>query len=361
MSSTVVKSFPDFIFNADSEDKMKECASKLIQEIKTEWKDTSLHKHVVFNDGLTNKLVGVYVQEKSEMILFRIYGVGTDLIIDRDAERRNMKILHENGLGKPLYAVFSNGIAYGFADGKIVETDDLTNPDIFGEIAKNMSQMHKIPLNKNTTGDSPVLFEKIYKFLDVSPDGFTHKPSLNERYLKECFKKDELKKEIQELERSIKEASVSTNKTVLCHNDLLLGNIVYNHKNPDNKISFIDFEYMCSNYALFDIANHFCEFVGVVDEVLNYDKHYPSEEYQKNWLKIYLKAFNDDLGEPISEEDVHATYTLVQKFALCAHLFWGIWALIQADMSKIDFDFLGYALQRFNEYKRKKSIFLNHS
>jgi ethanolamine kinase len=34
-------------------------------------------------------------------------------------------------------------------------------------------------------------------------------------------------------------------------------------------------------------------------------------------------------------------YVQVNKFALVAHFLWALWALIQAEHSTIDFDFLG--------------------
>lgn len=50
------------------------------------------------------------------------------------------------------------------------------------------------------------------------------------------------------------------NDIVFAHNDLLLGNILYNQK--ENTVTFIDFEYTAYNYQAFDIANHFAEFAG---------------------------------------------------------------------------------------------------
>jgi ethanolamine kinase len=41
---------------------------------------------------------------------------------------------------------------------------------------------------------------------------------------------------------------------------------------------------------------------------------------------------------------------LVSKFSLCSHLLWGIWALVQARFSDIDFDYLGFHQQRMNAY-----------
>lgn len=39
---------------------------------------------------------------------------------------------------------------------------------------------------------------------------------------------------------------------------------------------------------------------------------------------------------------------------LASHLFWGSWALVQAQLSSIDFDYAGYA-------QRRQAAFLDHS
>uniref|UniRef100_A0A3B3VD50 ethanolamine kinase n=1 Tax=Poecilia latipinna TaxID=48699 RepID=A0A3B3VD50_9TELE len=52
----------------------------------------------------------------------------------------------------------------------------------------------------------------------------------------------------------------------------------------------------------------------------------------------------------VSQRELETLYVQVNKFALASHFFWGFWALIQAKYSSIDFDFLGYAVLRFNQY-----------
>ncbi len=52
---------------------------------------------------------------------------------------------------------------------------------------------------------------------------------------------------------------------VFCHNDLLLGNVVY-EKSTD-RITFIDYEYAGQNFQAFDIGNHFTEFAGVFHSI----------------------------------------------------------------------------------------------
>lgn len=53
---------------------------------------------------------------------------------------------------------------------------------------------------------------------------------------------------------------------VFCHNDLLLGNVIY--EKSTNRITFIDYEYAGQNFQAFDIGNHFTEFAGVFGLIL---------------------------------------------------------------------------------------------
>lgn len=54
---------------------------------------------------------------------------------------------------------------------------------------------------------------------------------------------------------------------VFAHNDLLLGNVIYD--SSKNCVTFIDYEYADMNYQPFDIGNHFAEFQGFIN-VNNY-------------------------------------------------------------------------------------------
>lgn len=145
---------------------------------------------------------------------------------------------------------------------------------------------------------------------------------------------------------------------VFCHNDLLLKNIIYDE--TKNKVTFIDFEYSDYNYQAFDIANHFCEFCGV-DE---FDPSlYPNKEFQTTWLKTYLSKWHSLNGINLTlselERQVNQMLETIDKFSLAAHLYWGLWALVQAINSTIDFDFLSFALKRLEEYyKRKNELFI---
>jgi len=81
----------------------------------------------VFTAGYTNKLIGCSVSP-DEVILVRIYGHRTDLLIDRDKERNSMIILHSVGCAAPLYCRFDNGLAYGYLPGVVLDVDLARKP-----------------------------------------------------------------------------------------------------------------------------------------------------------------------------------------------------------------------------------------
>jgi len=63
-----------------------------------------------------------------DVVLVRIYGNRTDLLIDREREIRIMVTLHSNGCAAQIYCRFDNGIAYGFVPGIMVNVDLARKP-----------------------------------------------------------------------------------------------------------------------------------------------------------------------------------------------------------------------------------------
>ncbi|KAG6386235.1 hypothetical protein SASPL_155127 [Salvia splendens] len=132
---------------------------------------------------------------------------------------------------------------------------------------------------------------------------------------------------------------------VYCHNDLLSGNLMLNDN--DGKLYFIDFEYGSYNYRGFDIGNHFNEYAG-------YDcdyNLYPRQDEQFFFFRNYLSP---DRPHEVSKEAISALYAETNLYMLASHLYWALWALIQAKMSPIDFDYLSYFFLCYNEYKKQK-------
>lgn len=70
---------------------------------------------------------------------------------------------------------------------------------------------------------------------------------------------------------------------------------------------------------------------------------YPSKDLQMDWLRTYLDEYHSNgTVIEVTDRDVHKLYVETNQFVLATHIFWGIWCLIQAEHSHINFDFIEY-------------------
>ncbi|XP_022082644.1 ethanolamine kinase 1-like [Acanthaster planci] len=332
------------------EDNLEEGALALLKSVRPGWKQDEI-KFKVFTAGISNKLIGGYLPEnKSDMVLVRIYGKKTELLIDREAEIRTFVLLHKAGCGAELYARCNNGLCYEYIPGVILDAKTVREERVYRLIIKEMIKMHSIK-PQDGVATSPCLFRLIDKWLSILPDKFEDEEK-QDRYVRTIASKEKLRQEVSQLKSVL---TCLATPTVFCHNDNLLANIIFDEQK--DKVSFIDYEYAGYNYQAFDIGNHFCEFAGV--EEVDYNL-YPEKDFQIRWLREFLTTQNkaNNIQKEITEKDLETLYVTVNKFALAAHMFWGIWALMQAHYSTIDFDFLDYSKQRLDEYFRRKEAFL---
>ena len=78
------------------------------------------------------------------------------------------------------------------------------------------------------------------------------------------------------------------------------------------------------NYAAFDVANHFWEWCGGLDDSATPRfERYPSEATRRDWVEALLGG----VAEPAA---VDRFCRAVDVFAPLDHLFWGLWAVTQA-------------------------------
>ena len=277
----------------------------------------------------------------AETIVFRVYGLGSEVLIDRSQEMENMDLLSKSSLGSKLHGAFNNGICYQYIAGQSITREMVSSRSIYPLIARKMANMHLIKIGDRKN----ILWDRMRKYIDLSPESF--QDSKQDILFKENFwDKNQLFHEFAMLKKLLENCS---SPVVFCHNDLNIPNIIFD----GTEVSFIDVEYAGCCYSAFDVANHFVEFTGV-DGHLDYVRFYPSKTFQLEWIQEYLQTFNGTC----SQADVEDFYELVQKFTLCSHLLWAVWALVQAKISLIDFDFLDVAIQRLNEYKRMKTLVL---
>uniref|UniRef100_A0A182Q509 ethanolamine kinase n=1 Tax=Anopheles farauti TaxID=69004 RepID=A0A182Q509_9DIPT len=341
-----------------SEHAVIEGATEILKVIRPHWcRDNVRFK--LFTDGITNKLVGCFHEPKEDdskadksefqdVVLIRVYGNKTDLLIDRRKETENIQLLHRYGYAPALYATFTNGLAYEYVPGVTLTPSTVQLEAVWPLVARRMAQMHKVRPDGPADSYKSALPAKMDQFLRLVPNRFTD-PRKDERVWNVFPSVAALRDEFEELYARLLQTG---SPVVFCHNDLLLGNVIYDEAR--SRVTFIDYEYADPNHQAFDIGNHFTEFAGIDD--IDYGR-YPGRDFQLRWLREYLEEFNGK-SNPVTDADLQQLYVQVNQYALASHFLWAVWALIQAEHSTIDFDFVQFGAARFLEYRRRKEEFL---
>uniref|UniRef100_H0W3H3 ethanolamine kinase n=1 Tax=Cavia porcellus TaxID=10141 RepID=H0W3H3_CAVPO len=227
-------------------------------------------------------------------------------------------ILAERSLGPKLYGIFPQGRLEQFIPSRRLDTDELSLPDISAEIAEKMATFHgmKMPFNK----EPKWLFGTMEKYLDqVLKIKFTEEFRVKTL---QKFLSYNLPLELETL-RLLLESTLSP--VVFCHNDCQEGNILLlegRENSEKQKLMLIDFEYS---------SLHF--------------------------ISSYLATFQNDFENLSSEEKFTIEEEMlleVNRFALASHFFWGLWSIVQAKISSIEFGYMEYAQARFDAYFEQK-------
>lgn len=128
--------------------------------------------------------------------------------------------------------------------------------------------------------------------------------------------------------------------------------------NGDDKatetVAFIDYEYATPSPAAFDLANHFAEWGGFECDF----SVLPTCAQRRDFIAEYVHAYfgqrekkTPGASAGVDEAaEVKKLLDEVDHFRGVPGFYWGIWALIQATISEIDFDYASYAETRLGEY-----------
>ncbi|XP_071729516.1 probable ethanolamine kinase [Rutidosis leptorrhynchoides] len=291
--------------------------------------------------GITNLLLKVSVKDENENtidVAVRLYGPNTDDIINRGRELQVIHHLSVAGFGPKLLGVFKNGMVQSFIHARTLIPSDLNKPKLAAEIAKQLNSFHQVDV---LGSKEPQLWNDISKLFEKASTLSFDGSEKQKIYIQISF--DEVQDEITKLKELTGRLDAPV---VFAHNDLLSENLMFN--DDEEKLYFIDFEYASYNYRGFDIGNHFNEYAGKdCDYTL-----YPTKDEQYHFFRNYL---NPKDPNEVSDEDLEALFVETSCYMLASHLYWALWALIQAKSSSIDFDFLNYFFMRYTEYKRRKN------
>ncbi|TMS05634.1 Choline kinase alpha [Larimichthys crocea] len=282
------------------------------------------------------------VGEEPHQVLLRIYGAilqGVDSLV---LESVMFAILAERTLGPKLYGIFPDGRLEQYFPNTRMCTEQLSDPAISAEIATKLARFHEMvmPFNK----EPKWLFGTIDKYMDqVMKLSFVREAHVK-KYKK--LMKYDLPGELKNLRALLAE---TPSPVVFCHNDVQEGNILIlenTDQSSTDRLMLIDFEYSSYNYRGFDFGNHFCEWV--YDYTYNQwpfykatPENYPTREQQLHFIRNYLaeqRRYSDcDMDQTQMEEDMIIE---ANRYALASHFLWGLWSIIQAKISKIEFGYM---------------------
>ena len=146
------------------------------------------------------------------------------------------------------------------------------------------------------------------------------------------------------------------NDYVFSHCDLLSGNvIVTDDSSKDMFVDFIDYEYAMPAPAAFDIANHFAEWGGFECDYTAIPNRPQRREFLSEYLRSYRTHSSSANAPSNHDKELAQLVNQVDLFRGIPGFYWGIWALIQAQISQIEFDYASYAEVRLGEYWAWKS------
>jgi thiamine kinase-like enzyme len=258
--------------------------------------------------GLTNSNYKVEVEGTPYFV--RVPGESTELLaIDRNNEYYNTKAASEAGVApKVLYYLPEYCVmVLEFLDGKTMSKDSLNVAGMPRRMAQCIQRLHSGPRFLTDFN----MFRLTEYYLSLCQE---RKIRIPDGYL-------ERMQTIAQIENAM---SVRLLETVPCNNDLLAENYLDDGK----RLWLIDYEYSGNNDPTFELGNTCQEMQFSDDQINEVCAAYFGSVSSDKIARMKLNMIMSDVG-------------------------WGLWAAIQAKISTIDFDFWGWAMERWGRAVEK--------
>jgi thiamine kinase-like enzyme len=304
--------------------------------------------------GITNRIYHVTnsLEDGDHLhVLVRVFGAKG--VISKAARLRENSVfaqLAERGVAPALLGVFDNGRIEQWIHARTISLVEMTDPRILRGVAEAMARLHAFrPVEMDKRSPVPTVWNDVKEWMLCARE-----VSLPEGELS----LERLETEVTELRHVLLEES-PISPVVFAHNDLLAGNIMVSREDNET-VHIIDFEYSGMSYRGFDIGNFFCEAMGGTDDGYVKTHLYPSRHAQELFCRTYLARSALLAGEnpSVSETAVLSLAAEATQYGLLAHLYWTSWALAQSATSTIDFPYILFARNRFEEYLRVKNTYI---
>jgi thiamine kinase-like enzyme len=252
--------------------------------------------------GLTN--TNYKVTSPSGCYVVRISGKDTSLLaIDRENELHNTIAAAETGVGAPFVAALPehDALVLGYLEGEVMDAAKLRRGDRISAIADACRRLH-----------SGRRFLQDFDMFEIQP---RYLAIVRERGFRLPDRYEAFEPQVRELEHALR---ARPEQTVPCNNDLLAENFI----DVGGELRLIDYEYSGNNEPSFELGNVWSESDLSLDQ-----------------LEELVGAY---WGNPLRNKVARARlWGLMSKYG------WTLWGSIQAGISDLDFDFWGWAMEKY--------------
>ncbi len=262
----------------------------------------------LLSGGLTNTNYRVEVNGTPYFV--RVPGAKTELLaVDRQNEYFNSRAAAETGVGpKVLYHLPEYDVmVLEFIPGETMSNEKLQAKGMPARIAQSLKMLHCGP--RFLTDFNMFRLTEFYLRI-CRQQGVTIPPRYPDRMLM-----------VNRIEAALE---VNPLPTVPCNNDLLAENYIDDGKN----LRLIDYEYSGNNDPCFELGNTCQELKYDERRISELCAAYFGEASPAMLARMKLNMIMSDVG-------------------------WALWAAIQAKISKIDYDFWGWATERWGRAEAK--------
>jgi thiamine kinase-like enzyme len=252
--------------------------------------------------GLTNTNYRVDADGVSYVV--RIPGAKTELLaIDRANEYYNARAASEAGIAPRLveYLDNLNVMVLEFIRGETMSIPRLSEKGMPARMAQSLKQLHAGPRFLHDFD----MFRLTDYYLQVAREQDVEIPAGYPAYMPR----------VAEIENAFARNPLPS---VPCHNDLLAENYI----DDGNKLWLIDFEYSGNNDPTFELGNTAQEQQFQEPQIDELCAAYFGAAYPDKLARMKLNMIMSDVG-------------------------WTLWAAIQAKISTIEYDFWGWAIDRW--------------
>lgn len=252
--------------------------------------------------GLTNTNYKVEVDGVPHFV--RVPGASTELLaIDRDNEHHNAKAASHAGVApRVLHHVPEfDSMVIEYLDGKTMSKDDLKQPGMPTRMAQAIKKLNQGPRFKLDFN----MFRLTEYYLSLCRDRAINIP-------------DGYHERMATVKRIEQAMNAKPLPALPCNNDLLAENYIDDGK----QLWLIDYEYSGNNDPTFELGNTCQEMEFDDGQIAEVCAAYFGETRADMIARMKLNMIMSDVG-------------------------WGLWAAIQAKISTIDFDFWGWAEERW--------------